>query len=88
MLLVKNARNLPDSVRTVLDQIARPGFCEEAAFPGLPAGGCSLPTFRLWRRPRLSPSAVTLTRSFPCCRLSSLSLGAPNCPEAYASGPA
>ena len=38
MLLVKDDRGLPRSVRGVLDQIARPGFREDTVLPGLPTG--------------------------------------------------
>jgi hypothetical protein len=38
MLLVKDDRNLPEEVRGALQLIARPGFREETALPGLPAG--------------------------------------------------
>jgi len=38
LLLVKDDKGLPGSVRAVLTQIARPGFSEETEFPGLPDG--------------------------------------------------
>jgi hypothetical protein len=38
LLLVKDDRGLPGAVRDVLAGVARPGFSEHAAFPGLPSG--------------------------------------------------
>jgi len=38
LLLVKDDKGLPGAVRDVLTGVARPGFSEHAAFPGLPDG--------------------------------------------------
>ena len=65
MLLVKDDRGLPASVRAILDQIARPGFREETAFPGLPAGWVLFAAVQVVATPEPEPTGSDLNALVP-----------------------
>jgi hypothetical protein len=65
MLLVKDDRGLARAVRDVLDQIARPGFREETAFPGLPGGWVLFAAVQVVATPEPEPTGTDLNALVP-----------------------
>jgi hypothetical protein len=65
MLLVKNDHGLPAAVRRILDQIARPGFREETAFPGLPADWVLFADVQIVATPEQEPNGSDLNALVP-----------------------
>src|SRR6202035_507562 len=60
LLLVKDDKGLPGSVRAVLAQIARPGFTEETEVPGLPGGWVVFSRVQVVTAPDREPSGTDL----------------------------
>ena len=65
MLLVKDDHGLPGAVRGILDQVARPGFREETAFPGLPAGWVLFAAVQVMATPEPEPAGNDLNALVP-----------------------
>ena len=65
MLLVKNDRSLPEAVRSTLQLIARPGFREEAALPGLPTGWVLYTDVQIMASPAAEPGQSDLNALVP-----------------------
>lgn len=57
MLLVKDDRELPQSVHSLLEQIARPGFREEKELPGLPVGWVLYSDVQIMASPASEPGS-------------------------------
>lgn len=65
LLLVKDAKGLPAAVRVVLTETARPGFSEEATFPGLPDGWVVFTGVQVVAAPDQEPSGADLNVLVP-----------------------
>jgi len=65
MLLVKDDRGLPAAVRSTLELIARPGFREETAMPGLPAGWLLYTDVQIMAIPASEPTRTDLNALVP-----------------------
>lgn len=65
MLLVKDGHGLPASVHEVLDQIARPGFREESALPGVPDGWVLFADIQVVATPEAEPAGSDLNVLVP-----------------------
>jgi len=65
MLLVKDGHGLPGSVHDILGQIARPGFREESAFPGLPDGWVLFADVQVVATPAPEPVGYDLNALIP-----------------------
>ena len=65
MLLVKDDHGLPGAVRGILDQVARPGFREETAFPGLPVGWVLFAAVQVVATPEPEPAGNDLNALVP-----------------------
>ena len=65
MLLVKDDHGLPGSVRAILEQVARPGFREETAFPGLPVGWVLFAAVQIVATPEPEPAGNDLNALVP-----------------------
>jgi len=65
LLLVKDDKGLPGSVRAVLAQVARPGFSEETAVPGLPAGWVMFAGVQVVTVPDREPPGTDLNALIP-----------------------
>ena len=65
LLLIKDDKGLPGSVRAVLAQIARPGFTEETEIPGLPGGWVVFAGVQVVTAPDREPSGTDLNALIP-----------------------
>jgi hypothetical protein len=65
MILVKDERGLPASVRGMLNETARPGFREEGTLPGLPAGWVLFTDVQVVVNPTSMPSGNDLDALVP-----------------------
>ena len=65
MLLVKDDRGLATAVRSTLELIARPGFREETAMPGLPAGWLLYTDVQIMAFPASEPTQTDLNALVP-----------------------
>ena len=65
MLLVKDDRGLPEAVRGTLQLIARPGFREETALPGLPTGWVLYTDVQIMASPDADPGRSDLNALVP-----------------------
>ena len=65
LLLVKDDKGLPGAVRDVLTRVARPGFSEHAAFPGLPGGWVLFTGVQVVSVPDREPAGTDLNALVP-----------------------
>jgi hypothetical protein len=65
LLLVKDDHDLPGSVRSILTEIARPGFREESMFSGLPVGWVLFAAVQVVATPDPEPTSADLNALVP-----------------------